>query len=123
MSDFATQLTDQITGAALEVLSRHGGGLPKEAYQSALALRLRAAGLRVATDVELPVCYGDVEVRHSLGLLVEEAVVVEVRGRAGARELADDAALLEFYVRLAGKAEGLLLTFGEEGLRADRRSL
>ena len=53
----------------------------ESAYEACLAYEIRSAGLKVQTQVPLPVLYRDVklEVGYRLDLLVEELVVVEVK--------------------------------------------
>jgi GxxExxY protein len=53
----------------------------ENAYEACLAYELRQAGLKVQTQVPLPLIYRDVklEVGYRLDVLVEELVIVEIK--------------------------------------------
>ena len=80
-----TPRVNQVTGltvtAAMKVHSLLGPGLLESAYQACLAHELRKQGLRVLTEVELPVVYDgeEIELGYRLDLVVEDLVVVEVK--------------------------------------------
>lgn len=79
----------------------------------ALAVELRARGLRVRTQVGVPRRYGNRRIGSGrVDLLVEEAVVVEVKK---VRRLTEEhKAQLEAYLLDGGWAVGLLVNFGGE---------
>ena len=88
-----------------------GPGLLESAYQACLAQELRARGLRVASQVGLPVVYeGErLELGYRIDLLVENLVVVEIKC-AEAIHPVHQAQLLS-HMRLSGKQVGLLINF------------
>ena len=112
---------DRSIGAAFTVWRELGRGMPPRIYRSALALELQELGVRAVEGAELTVKYrsrvvGEVPV----DLLVEEEVVVLVRGQ-GALRPAD---LLEATQLLASvrARHGLLLNFGAPRLEYRRLS-
>ena len=58
-----------------------GPGLLESAYEAALMHELRLAGLRVQSQVALPMMYKDIAlaVGYRLDLLVEDKVIVELK--------------------------------------------
>lgn len=104
-------LTEWIIGAAIAVHRALGPGLLESAYEHCLHLELEALGLAVRRQVPVDLEYRGhrVEGAYRIDLLVEEAVVVEVK--AIERMLPLHAAQVLTYVRLAGHKVGLLLNF------------
>lgn len=74
-------ITGQIVDAAMKVHTVLGPGLLESAYETCLAYELRQRGLRVETQVTLPVKYDGVELDagYRLDLLVESRVIVELK--------------------------------------------
>ena len=104
-------ITRRIIGAAIEVHRHLGPGLLESAYQTCLAFELRQGGLEVEEQKPLPVIYKDVRLDcgYRLDLLVEEAVVVEIKAIEQFAPI-HQAQLLS-YLRLSGKSVGLLINF------------
>jgi len=104
-------ITRRIIGAAIEVHKSLGPGLLESAYEACLAYELRQLGFKVEQQLPLPVTYKHVRLDcgYRLDLLVEDAIIVEVKA---VEQLAPihDAQLLS-YLRLSGKCVGLLLNF------------
>jgi len=107
----------RVVDAALRVHSALGPGLLESAYEACLAHELRTRGLRVLTQVPLPVVYRGirVEVGFRVDLLVEDTVVVELK--AVAKLLPVHEAQLLSYLRLSGHYVGLLINFHASRLR------
>lgn len=105
------QLTGQIIDAAMQVHRELGPGLLESAYEACLACELNRRGFLTLTQVGLPIQYGNVslEVGYRLDLLVESAVILELKA---VKELAPihEAQLLS-YLRLSGSKVGLLINF------------
>jgi GxxExxY protein len=76
------EITEQIIGAAIEVHRALGPGLLESAYEECLCHDLKLAGLSVERQRALPVEYRGIrlECGYRLDLLVENAVVVEIKG-------------------------------------------
>jgi len=100
-----------IVNAAMKVHSSLGPGLLESAYEACLLHELRQLGLNVATQVSLPVAYDGVkiDVGYRVDLLVEEAVIVELK--AVETLLPIHHAQLLSYLKLSGKRVGLLINF------------
>lgn len=114
-------LTEAIIGAAIEVHRSLGPGLLESAYLATLLHELSLKGLRCRTEVPVPVVYKGVKLEcgYRMDLLVEDEVVVELK--AVEQLLPVHQAQVITYLKLAGKAVGLLLNFNavllKDGIR------
>jgi GxxExxY protein len=110
-------LTRRIIGAAIEVHRALGPGLLESVYEECLAVELSERGLSFERQVPLPVLFKGrrVEAGYRLDLLVEKAVVVEVKTVDRFAPIHD--AQLLTYIRLANVRRGLLLNFHSAYLR------
>jgi GxxExxY protein len=74
-------ITEMIIGAAIEVHRALGPGLLESAYETCLAFELAQRSLKVEQQKPLPVVYKEVKLDcgYRLDLLVEKAVIVEVK--------------------------------------------
>jgi GxxExxY protein len=70
-------LTYKIRGAIFTVFNELGPGLLESVYEAALAFELNKMGLRVRTQVPLPVDYKDVrlELGFRIDILVEDKII------------------------------------------------
>jgi GxxExxY protein len=117
-SSFRTTMTvndvsGHVVDAAMRVHSVLGPGLLEGAYEACLAYELRKRRLRVHAQLPLRIVYDGmrIELGYRIDLLVEDAVVVELK--AVAKLLPIHQAQLLSYLRLSGHAIGLLLNFHE----------
>ena len=103
--------TAQIVDAAMKVHSALGPGLLESAYEACLVYELRQRGLRVEVQVALPVKYRgvNIDVGYRLDMLVEGAVIVELKAVTRTVPLFD--AQLFSYMKLSGYPVGLLINF------------
>ena len=110
-------VTGRVVDAAMRVHSVLGPGLLEGAYEACLAYELRTRGLRVLTQLPLPVVYERVriELGYRIDVLVEGTVIVEVK--AVTKLLPIHHAQLLSYLKLSGHAVGLLLNFHEPHLK------
>ena len=110
-------LTSQIIAAAIEVHRRLGPGLLESAYEACLAYELRKRGIKVLTQVGLPVIYDEValEVGYRIDLLIEDTVIIELKAVEKVIPLHE--AQLISYLKLSGKRVGLLLNFNVTRLK------
>jgi GxxExxY protein len=109
-------LTQRIIGGAIEVHRTLGPGLLESAYVEALTVELAEGGLRCARQVRVPLTYKGRHLgEYRLDLLVEDAVVVEVKA-VERFDPVHEAQLLT-YLRLSGKGVGLLINFNRRLLR------
>lgn len=74
-------VSGQVVDTALKVHSVLGPGLLESAYEACLAYELRKRGMRVLTQLPVPVVHDGlkIDVGYRIDLLVEEAVIVEVK--------------------------------------------
>lgn len=112
-------LTQRIIGAAIEVHRELGPGFLESIYEEALCIALTDCNLRFARQLSVPVCFRGHDVgEHRLDLLVEDAVIVELKS---VTELSDIYfATLRSYLKATGKELGLLLNFATNVLTIRR---
>ena len=111
------KLTEDIIRAAIEVHRALGPGLLESAYEECLCHELNLRGIAFRRQVELPVEYKGVKLdcKYRMDLVVEGAVVVEVK--AVERLLPVHDAQLLTYLCLSARRVGLLLNFNVSVLR------
>ncbi len=111
------RITESIIGAAIEVHRDLGPGLLESAYETCLAFELLERDLKVEQQKPLPVVYREVKLDcgYRLDLLVEEAVIVEVK--AIDRLAPIHKAQMLSYLRLSGCVVGLLINFNVKVLK------
>jgi GxxExxY protein len=117
-ADRLNQITSTIIAAAIRVHRALGPGLLENAYLPCLCYELHAAKVRFERQKTLPLVYRGVTVEcaYRTDLIVEEAVLVEVKAMA---ELAPvHERQLRTYLRLAHCSVGLLLNFGAPTMKA-----
>jgi GxxExxY protein len=103
------EITENVIGAAMEVHRALGAGFLESIYRNALARELSLRGLSVEIEREVLVTYKDVLVgRHRLDLVVEGAVIVELK--VASAILAIHTAQALSYI----KATGIPLSLGGE---------
>lgn len=106
------QLSGMVIDTAVRLHQRLGPGLLESVYREILAHELRKLGLKVQTEVPVPVRWEDVELEIGFraDLIVEDMVIVELKSVEVVAP-AHKKQLLT-YLRLSGKKLGLLLNFG-----------
>ena len=103
-------LTERIIGCAIEVHRHLGPGLLESTYEEALCLELQEQGLGYVRQVPVPIVYkGHLLGDYRLDLLVEDAVVVEIKS-VERYDPVFQAQLLT-YLRATEKKVGLLINF------------
>ena len=97
--------------ASFDVHTVLGPGLLESVYETALAYEIRQAGLRVRSQVPLPMLYKAerMEVGFRLDLLVEEKVIVEIKSVDALLDVHHKQLLT--YLRLSDLKLGLLINF------------
>jgi len=111
------QISGQIVDAAMKVHSALGPGLLESAYEACLLFELHKRELKAVSQLQLPVVYESVkiDVGYRIDLLVEDAVVVELKS---VEEVAPiHKAQLLSYLKLSGKKLGLLINFNTVHLK------
>jgi GxxExxY protein len=115
-------LTEQVIGCGIAVHRTFGPGLLESIYTPCLVIELRASGLRVDTERQIPVKYRGVEVaRFRIDILVEGRVVVEVKAVQALAPI--HSAQVITYLKLTGCPVGLLMNFNVPVLREGLRRL
>jgi GxxExxY protein len=110
-------ITGAVVDAALKVHSSLGPGMLESVYEKCLKHELVKRGLRVRSQVWLPVLYDGMEIEggYKIDLLAEDCVLVELKV---VEKLLDvHKAQLLSYLKLSDKRVGLLINFNVVHLR------
>lgn len=77
----ALEVSRMVLDAAFKIHTHFGPGLLESVYETCLAQELRDKGLKIETQVAVPVYFNDtkLEVGYRIDLLVEDLVVVEIK--------------------------------------------
>jgi GxxExxY protein len=104
-------ISGEVVDAAIKVHSALGPGLLEGAYHACLVHELRKRGLKVRSQVLVPVAYDGIRINvgYRIDVLVENCVVVELKAVAKLLPI-HDAQLLS-YLKLSEHRIGLLLNF------------
>ncbi|NJD51404.1 MAG: GxxExxY protein [Candidatus Methanoperedens sp.] len=105
------EISEKIIGAAIQVHRTLGPGLLESTYEACLKYELEKRGLKVLSQVGLPVIYDGIKIDlgYRLDLLIEDAVIIELKAVTTVTPL-HEAQLLS-YLKLSGKHLGLLINF------------
>jgi GxxExxY protein len=116
-------ITGRIITAAMKVHTELGPGLLESAYHACLLHELRKQGLRVASQVGLPIVYDGekIDLGYRIDLIVCDAVIVEIKCVEAINPI-HQAQLLS-YLRLSEMQVGLLINFHVLHLRDGIRRL
>ena len=116
-------ITELIIGSAIKVHTALGPGLLESTYEVCLAHELTKSGLKVETQLCLPVTYDDVrlDAGYRIDMLVEDRVIVELK--AVERLLPIHEAQVLSYLKRSGRKIGLILNFNVKLLRDGIRRL
>jgi GxxExxY protein len=111
LPDEINQITGQIVDAAFRVHSALGPGLLESVYEACMLHELGKRGLKVQSQVALPVVYDGIRLETGLrlDLLIESCVVAELK--AAEELLPVHEAQLLTYLKLSGLRVGLLINF------------
>jgi len=121
MTEAPNELTEAIIGAAIEVHRVLGPGLLESVYEACLVYELEERGLKVERQRVQPVIYKGMrfDCGYRIDLLVEDQVIVELKAVEHVNPI-HEAQLLS-YLKLSGRAVGLLINFNvkllKDGLR------
>jgi GxxExxY protein len=106
------QLSSKIIKAAITVHSDIGPGLLESVYQSCMRTELEHMGLKVQSEVPVPVFYRGKQMTDEgfrMDLLIEDTVVVELKSVEELKPVHHKQLLT--YLRLTQKPLGLLINF------------
>ena len=107
-------ISGEIVDSAIMVHTALGPGLLESAYLACLRYELKSRGLKVRSQVPLPVVYREVRLKvgYRIDLVVEDQVVVELKAVSKLHPI-HEAQLLS-YLKLSGRRIGLLMNFHEK---------
>jgi GxxExxY protein len=111
------KISSEIINSAIAVHRELGPGLLESVYQSCLIVEFTKKGLRIDSEVPVPVIYRGIKVNEDgfrLDLLVEGSVVIELKSVEKIHPIHKKQLLT--YLRLANKPLGLLINFNETTL-------
>jgi len=113
-------ITERIIGCAIEVHRHLGPGLLESVYENSLCIEMSAANLAFKRQVAVPLYYkGELVSEHRPDLVVEDAVIVEIKSIERLDKI--HTAQMLTYLRVAGLRTGLILNFNtwawRDGLR------
>ena len=113
---YINDLAYKIVGCAIEVHKHLGPGLLESVYQKCFIDELVASGIRVRSEVQLPIFYKGKDLGGSLRIdvLVEDIIIVELKAVEVMIPLFK--AQLLSYLKLAEKPKGLLINFHCENI-------
>lgn len=110
-------ITHEILDSAYKIHTALGPGLLESAYRVCLAYELRKKGLKVEEEKPVPIIYEEVKLEcgYRMDLLVEDAVVVELK----TVDLFMDVHFAQIltYLRFGEKRVGLLINFNVKSLK------
>jgi GxxExxY protein len=111
------KITQTIIGSAMKVHTAMGPGLLESAYEACLVHELIKSGLRVQTQVILPIEYDGVKLDagYRIDLLVNDLVIVELKCVDCFTDI--HIAQILSYLKLSKKNVGLLLNFHVKHLK------
>lgn len=109
-------LTSKIIGCAIVVHKELGPGLYENTYERCLVYELNQAGLKVKTQVKIPLTYKDLTIdgAYKLDLLVEDLIIVELKAVDQLEDI--HSAQLLTYLKLKKLNVGLLMNFNHKRL-------
>jgi|SRR6185295_5987697 GxxExxY protein len=110
-------IATKVVDGAFRVHSAIGPGLLESIYETCLDHELRKQALRVQKQVSVPIVYDMLRIESGLrlDLLVEEAVIVEIKAIDRMSPVFE--AQILSYLRLAKKRLGLLINFNVPRIR------
>lgn len=120
-TDVRRDPTWKVLGSAIEVHRVLGPGLLERTYRACLDYQLRADGMRVMSEVPVPICYKGItlDASYRADLIIEDAVLVELK--AVEQILPVHCVQVLTYLRLTGLPVGLLIDFNSHRLKAGVR--
>lgn len=110
------EISYRIIGAVYDVYKSLGPGLLEKVYEKVLKYELQKRGLRVETQVEIPVVYDGFSFENGFraDMIVEDKVIVELKSV----EIVQDICFKQLltYLRLSNLHLGLLINFNSSNI-------
>jgi GxxExxY protein len=114
--DEFNHLTERIIGCAIEVHRNLGPGLLEATYEEAMCVELTDAGVNYKRQLPFPILYkGRILGEYRLDLLVEDAVIVEIKSVERFNPVFQAQVLT--YFKATQERVGLLINFNSRLLR------
>jgi GxxExxY protein len=106
-----------VVDASYKIHTKLGPGLLESAYQVILAYELKNSGLRIETEVTMPVVYENLnlDIGFRADMVVEDLVILELKSVETVADVHKKQLLT--YLRASGKRLGLLINFGAPIIR------
>lgn len=110
------EISYRIRGCVFNVYNNLGPGLLESAYGVALKYEMEKSGLRVRSQVPLPMMYESikVDIGYRLDLLVEEKVIIELKSVEILLDVHHKQVIT--YLKLSGMKLGLLINFNTDDI-------
>ncbi|MDD5765840.1 MAG: GxxExxY protein [Candidatus Marinimicrobia bacterium] len=110
------KITEKIIGAAIEVHRNLGPGLLESTYETCLLYELTLLGMKVESQVALPVIYKQVRLDcgYRMDLLIENEIVVKLKSVETLLPIHTAQNLS--YLKLSNKPLGLLINLNVDNL-------
>jgi len=104
-------VTYKIRGAIFTVHKELGPGLLESVYEAALMYELSSIGLKVTSQLEVPVYFKGVKlgIGFRLDLLVEDSVIIEIKSMENLKDIHKKQLLT--HLKLLKKKIGILVNF------------
>ena len=116
------ELATLVIGCGIAVHRELGPGLLESVYERALQIELGAAGIQVASQVQVPVVYrGTIIGDHRIDILIANTIVVELKSVAAISAIHEAQTLT--YLKLGAFPLGLLMNFNVPVLRSGIRRI
>jgi GxxExxY protein len=108
------QIATEVVDVAFHIHQYFGTGMLESAYQAVMIHELNKRGLRVQSEVPVPIVYEGMQISTGFraDLIVEEKVIVELKSIEMVLHVHKKQ--LFTYLRLSDKRLGLLINFGEK---------
>jgi len=108
----------KIRGAIFNIYNAFGPGLLESVYAAALIFELKKEGLKVTSEVPVPVYYENekLEVGFRLDLLIEDKVIIEVKSVENLAEVHHKQVLT--YLKLTNLKLAILVNFNVDNIKS-----
>ena len=104
------EITEKITGCAIEVHRNLGPGLLESIYENALCFELNQINVKYEKQLKIPIVYKGLSLgEYRLDILVENEIIVEIKA-VDRYDRVFEAQMLT-YLKVTGKKLGLLINF------------
>jgi len=116
-------ITYKARGAIYTIINELGPGLLESVYEAALKIELDEMGLKVESQVPIPVYYKgiDLGLGFRIDLMVEDILIIELKSVEAIQNV--HLKQLLTYLKLTGKPVGLLVNFNTDDINKNIKRL